>query len=758
MTETTRPVDDAAVKAATLTLEQQASLTSGEDVWHFQGIEEAGIAPVMVSDGPHGLRREPDDNQMNIGNSAPATCFPPAVTLACTWDTDLLRRVGEALGRETRAAGVSVLLGPGVNIKRHPLCGRNFEYFSEDPFLAGRLGAAYVHGVQSQGVGTSVKHFAANNQETDRQQISADIDERTLREIYLAAFEHIVKDARPATVMAAYNKINGTYATENTWLLTQVLRGEWGFEGVVMSDWVAVVDRVRAFAAGTDVEMPPTHSDELIVRAVEAGTVDAEQLQAAAARVIRLADATAKARDEPGTFDEDTHHRIAREAAAAGAVLLKNDGDLLPLNPDGDHRIAVIGEFARTPRCQGAGSSQVVPTRLENALDAITALAGVDRVSFAPGFSVDEEADDESRAALTAEAVRAAREAEVAVLFLGLPPTAESEGFDRTDFELPADQILLLEAVHQVNRRTVVVLSNGSAVSVAPWQAHAPALLEAWLGGQAGGPAVADLLFGLANPTGRLAETIPLRLQDAPSYLFFPGGERHVRYGEGVYVGYRHHDTLDRPVAYPFGHGLSYTTFELGDVAVVPAGDNAFDVTVPVANTGDRSGAQIVQVYVRDLESSIDRPLHELKGFAKVDLAPGETGSARVHLDERAFAFWSIAENRWKIEPGQAEIRVGFSSRDIRARQLVDLTGDTVAPALDAMSTLDEWLADPVGAQLMGPVIAPYLEPGEGKPENIREVLGAMPLTKIANFGGPLTHDHVDALVAEHRKATASIA
>ncbi|MCF2528852.1 glycoside hydrolase family 3 C-terminal domain-containing protein [Yinghuangia soli] len=724
-----------------LTTAQKASLTSGADFWHLQGVEAAGIESVMVADGPHGLRKQPAEaDPIGLGTSLPATCFPPAVGLASSWDTDLLRRVGEALGAEARAENVSVLLGPGVNIKRSPLCGRNFEYFSEDPFLAGRLGAAYVHGVQSQGVGTSLKHFAANNQETDRFRVSADIDERTLREIYLPAFEHVVKDAAPLTVMCAYNKVNGTYASEHHFLLTEVLRGEWGFDGLVVSDWGAVADRVKALAAGLDIEMPPSGTDAQIVAAVEDGRLTEEQLDAAARRVVTLIERTAGARVEGAVFDADAHHRLARSAALSSAVLLKNDG-ILPLDPAGTGRIAVIGEFARTPRYQGSGSSLVVPTRLDNALDAITALAGPERVAFAPGFALDGTPDP----GLVADAVAAARDAEVAVLFLGLPAGTESEGHDRTHIDIPADQLALLAEVHTANPATVVVLSNGAAVAVADWQDRAAALLEGWLLGQAGGSATAELLFGLADPSGRLTETLPLRLADTPAHLHFPGSEQHVRYAEGLYVGYRYFDSLNAPVAYPFGHGLSYTTFELSGLSVVRGAGNTCTVTATVTNTGARTGTQTVQIYVHDPASSVDRPVHELKAFGRVTLAPGQSEAITLHLDERAFAYWSAAEHRWKVEARTVEVRAAFSSRDIRARESVELPGDGVFGPLTAMSSLREWLGHPIGGKLVGPLLeklAAMRPPADGADaergggeRSLPEMVAGLPLGKLAMFG-----------------------
>jgi len=724
-----------------LTLAQKASLTSGADFWHLQSLSEAGIEGVMVTDGPHGLRKQLETRDVVAeGVSVPATCFPPAVALASSWDCELVERVGRALGREARAEGVSVVLGPGVNIKRTPLCGRNFEYFSEDPLLAGQIGAAWVRGVQSEGVGASLKHFVANNQETDRHRVSADIDERTLREIYLPAFEHIIAHAHPLTVMAAYNKLNGVYACEHPWLLTTLLRQEWGFNGLIISDWGAVSDRVSALAAGLDVEMPPSGTDHLIEEAVRDGALAEHQVDAVVRRILDLERATAAARADPGSYDADRHHGLARAAAASGAVLLKNDGGLLPLDPSGSDRIAVIGEFARTPRYQGAGSSHVVPTQLDTALDAMTAVAG-ERLSFAPGFALDrdpaiEPVDD---AALVDDAVRSARDADVVVLFLGLPASEESEGFDRSHLELPAPQVALLRAVHAANPNTVVVLSNGGVVRVSPWQHHARALLEGWLLGQAGGSATADLLFGTAEPSGRLAETIPLALKDTPAHLFFPGAEQHVRYGEGLYVGYRFYDTLDRPVAYPFGFGLGYTTFDLGEVTAVPT-DNGVNVTAEVTNSGARAGSEVVQVYVADVGSSVDRPVHELRGFAKLALSPGVTAVVTIALDQRAFSYWSALEHRWKAEAGQVEIQVGFSSRDIRARCRIELPGDGISVPLNVMSTVEEWLSDAeAGPRLLAKVALPIT------PE-LRRLVGQWPMVKILNFGIGITREDLDEI------------
>ncbi|MEU4743888.1 glycoside hydrolase family 3 N-terminal domain-containing protein, partial [Actinosynnema sp. NPDC023658] len=618
-------------EAKTAPLALKASLTSGSDTWHSTGAPGL-VRPFLLADGPHGVRRQGEDGDaLGIGNSVPATCFPPAVALGSTWDTALVRRVGEALGREAAALEVDVILGPGMNIKRSPLGGRNFEYLSEDPHLTGRLAAAYVEGLQSTGTGACVKHFAVNNQETDRMRVSAEVDERALREVYLRAFEHVVRTARPAMVMSAYNSVNGVPASENPWLLTGVLREDWGFDGVVVSDWGAVNDRVAALRAGLDLEMPPTGTDEEVVAAVERGELDESVLDAVVDRLRLLESRIGAARPPAGEEELAAIRRdnaaLAREAAAGAAVLLTNDG-VLPLDQSALGTVAVIGELARTPRFQGGGSSRIVPTEVSSALDALTARLGADAVRFAPGCTADGAADEASALA----AVEAARDAGVAVLFLGLPEHAESEGFDRTTIDLPADQLSLLERVAAVARRVVVVLSNGGVVSVAGWQHHANAVLEGWLLGQGGGDATADLLLGHRAPSGRLAETIPLRLADHPSHLTFPGSDGISVYGESVHVGYRHFDALDRPVAFPFGHGLTYTRFEYSDLRVTEVAENAWEVAFRVTNTGDRAGQEVAQLYVGPAEHRPTRPRSELRGFAKVDLRPGESATVTLPL------------------------------------------------------------------------------------------------------------------------------
>jgi beta-glucosidase len=742
-----------------LTLEEKASLCLGADFWHTAPVERLGILSIMVSDGPHGLRKQPDvGDHVGISGSVPATCFPTASALGSSWDPQLARRVGEALGREARAQDVAVVLGPGINIKRSPLCGRNFEYFSEDPMLSGTLGAAMIEGIQGQGVGTSLKHYAANNQETDRLRVSADVDERTLREIYLAGFERAVTRARPWTVMCSYNKVNGTYASENEWLLTTVLRGEWGFDGLVVSDWGAVHDRVAALAAGLDLEMPPNLgvSDAAIVAAVRSGDLDEAVLDAAVARVLRLVDRATANTEPPPTLDVDAHHALARAAATECAVLLKNDDDLLPLRPAAGDTIAVIGEFARTPRYQGAGSSQVNPTRVDVALDELRSAVpdGVE-VSFAAGYGIGSTDRDEE---LAAEAVALAGRAATVVVFLGLPADDESEGFDRTHMDLPGNQRALLPRLAEANPNLVVVLANGSAVRLSDWEQHAKAVLECWLPGQAAGGAAADLLLGAANPSGRLAETLPLRLEDNPSYLNFPGEAGHVRYGEGLFVGYRGYDAVARPVSYPFGHGLSYTSFAYADLDTTVTGRHqdgnlVVEVTCRVTNTGDRRGKEVVQLYVRDVEASVARPVRELKAFAKVDLDPGESTVVGFSLTARDFSYWSTKVGDWALEGGEFELAVGASSRDLRLTAAVDIPAPALPTTLDGMSTLEEWLADPAGSALLRKAVG-VDEAGRAKgilgDEELIRVIGNFPISSLAAFPGlGISHATVRALTEE---------
>lgn len=736
---------------AALTLQEKAVLLSGRDAWETEGIDRLAIASITLTDGPHGLRKQdPDAAHFSFDSSLPATCFPTAAALGSSWDVDLLTRVGEALGTECHAAQVAVVLGPGVNIKRSPLCGRNFEYLSEDPVLTGHLGAALVRGIQSTGVGASVKHFAANNQETDRMRISAEVDERTLREIYLAGFEHVVTTAAPWTVMAAYNRVNGVHAAQNSWLLTTVLREEWGFDGLVVSDWGAVTDPVAAIASGLDLEMPTTNgaSAAQLVAAVAAGGVEEAVLDRAVARLLGLLARRASAPDMAEQVDFDRHHALAKLAATESAVLLKNDTAILPLNSHAHMNVAVIGELARTPRFQGAGSSRVNATRVDNALDALTETAGEHlNVSFSPGYLLS----GEQALTLLSEAVTAAAASAVAVVFLGLPDDAESEGHDRENINLPHEQIRLLEAVAQVNQKVVVVLANGGVVETASWQHHARAVLEGWLGGQAGGTAIADLLFGHANPCGRLAETIPLRLQDNPSYLNFPGSDSTVVYGERLYVGYRYYDAVDTPVGYPFGHGLSYTIFTYSDLRTTVNGEGDQVVVrlgFTLTNTGTMTGKEVAQVYIGDIDSSVDRPVRELKAFTKVELAPGQSAPVAFELHARDLSFFSPTHNRWALESGDFEIGIGASSRDLRLTATVSVPAPPLTRPLELDSTVGEWLAHPTGGPVLLQAMNAMQGSGVAADPTILGMVASLPLSRlIAMSGHRLDTENINRIV-----------
>ncbi|MEU4243279.1 glycoside hydrolase family 3 C-terminal domain-containing protein [Actinoplanes sp. NPDC026619] len=690
-------------------LNEQAAITSGSAFWSTTA---AGDVPaITLTDGPHGVRLQVADAD-DILAGQPATCFPPAVASGSTWDPELLRRMGEALAQECRAMGVHVLLGPGINLKRTPLGGRNFEYFSEDPLVAGVLATAWVQGIQSGGVGASLKHFAVNSQETDRMRVSADVDERTLRELYLRAFQRVVTQAQPWTVMCAYNRINGVYASQNHFLLTEVLRDEWGFEGLVMSDWGAVVDRVEAVRAGLDLTMPgPDDSgDRELIAAVRDGRLPADTLATSAGRVEALVGkALGAARTD---YDADAHHALAREIAARGIVLLKNEGAVLPLNPA--QTIAVIGESARTPRYQGGGSSQITPTRLDDALSALEAAA--------PG-----------RIRFSADDAEIARDADVAVVFAAT--ANETEGADRESLDLPAAELARISRVAAANPRTVVVLSNGAVVRTTPWEASVAGVVEGWLLGQAGGSALADVLFGAVNPSGRLTETIPLRLQDHPSYLDFPGEAGHVRYGEGIHVGYRGFDAREQEVAYPFGFGLSYTTFSYGQAAatVTPGG---IEISLDVTNTGDRDGREVVQAYVSLGSSRVSRAPRELKAFANVEIKAGETVAVKMHIDRADLAYWEIRLNRWVVEAGTYEIAVGSSSRDLHTTATVEIAGDEARIPLTPESTIAEWLSDPRGAEILGDVFAKMAAEASG---GMAGALTADPAMMQMAAGFPLT-------------------
>lgn len=738
---------DAAELVAELTLEEKASLTSGASFWSTKAVERAGIPSIVLTDGPHGVRlQRGSSDHLGLADSVPATCFPPAVALGSAWDPELAERVGRALGEEARAEGVGVLLGPGINIKRSPLCGRNFEYLSEDPIVSGVLGAALVRGLQSQGVGASLKHFAANNQEFDRMRASSDVDPRPLREIYLRGFQRVVEDAQPWTVMCSYNRINGVFASEDPWLLTKVLREEWGFEGLVVSDWGAVNDRVAGLPAGLDLEMPSSdgRTDAQLVEAVRDGRLAESALDLAAERAVRLAQQAAAGADPDASYDVDAHHALAREAAARGVVLLKNDG-VLPLAAG--TRVAVVGEFARTPRYQGAGSSLINPTRLDTALEEIGRLAGAAPV-FAPGFTLDAKAAADP--ALLAEAVAAAEGAEVVLAFLGLPAAAESEGFDREHLRLPEAQLELLAAVRAVNPNVVVVLANGGVVEL-PFAEEVPAVVEGWLGGQAGG-GVADVLYGVVNPSGRLTETIPLRLADTPAYLDFPGEFGHVRYGEGLFVGYRWYDARDAAVHFPFGHGLSYTSFAYSGLEV-SADANGIAARVTVTNTGERDGREVVQLYTGLAGSAVQRAPRELKAFASVELAAGESRVVELAVRREDLAYWDVRVDRWVVEGGEYLVAVGASSRDLRVEAGVAVEGDAVRLPLTMESSIGDLMGDPVA----GPIVAQALgglfggDPAMAAmadDEGMAKMMASFPIGRLVGFPGiPVTREQIEQLL-----------
>ncbi len=732
-----------------MSLEEKAGLCSGLDSWRTKPVARLGIPAITMTDGPHGLRKVVDPDQLGLDDSIPATCFPSGAGLACSWDRALIERVGNALAEECLAEQVSILLGPAANIKRSPLCGRNFEYFSEDPYLSSEMAAHHIRGVQSRGVGSSLKHFCANNQEHRRLSVDAVIDERTLREIYLASFEGAVKQAEPWTVMCAYNKVNGEYCSENEYLLTTVLKEEWGHQGLVVSDWGAVDRREKALAAGLELEMPSSHGvgERRIVAAVKNGQLREEVLDRAVERLLRIIFRAADNRRDHCAYDRDAHHRLAGEVAQECMVLLKNEERILPLFKTGT--FAIIGRFAETPRYQGGGSSHVHPTRLDNIREELGRVAGPDaRFSYAAGYSLEDDAVD---AGLLNEAKTVASQADVAVLFVGLPERHESEGFDREHLRLPENHTRLIEEVAAVQPNVVVVLCNGSPVEM-PWIDKAKGVLEAYLGGQALGGAVARLLFGAANPCGKLAETFPKRLSDNPSYLNFPGEGDRVEYWEGQFVGYRYYDAKNIAPLFPFGHGLSYTTFEYSAIAVDKkelSDTELLNVTVKIRNTGSMAGKEIVQLYVRDVASAVIRPPKELKGFAKIALAPGEAKTVTFALDKRAFAYYNVDIKDWHVATGQFEILVGGSARDLFLKERVHVRSSvTIAKPVTRNSLVGDLLACPATKPIIQKLLKEFGEknPLLGSAQSDANELAAallryLPLRALIPFGGPGAFD-----------------
>ncbi len=739
-----------------MTLEEKASICSGADFWHTEAVERLGIPASMVSDGPHGLRKQDDKaDHLGINDSIKAVCFPAGCGTAASFNRELLSKMGEALGNECQAEGVSVILGPAVNIKRSPLCGRNFEYYSEDPYVASEMAGALIHGIQSKNVGTSIKHFLANNQETRRMSSDSRVDERTLHEIYLAAFEGAVKKEKPWTVMCSYNKINGTYAAQNHLYLTETLRDQWGFDGYVMSDWGAVNNRVEDLKAGLDLEMPGSMgvNDKLIVGAVLSGELDEDVVNEAVERILNIVFRFEENRDHDAVFDRDKDHEMARKVAEETIVLLKNDG-VLPL-ADGQ-KVAFIGKYAKAPRYQGGGSSHINSHKITSALDAVADNANV---VYAQGFDDGEDKTDEK---LLAEAVEAARGADVAVIFAGLPDKFESEGFDRKHMSMPDCQNELIEKVAAVQPNTVVVLHNGSPVAM-PWIDKVKGIVEAYLGGQAVGGAVCDILYGRVNPSAKLPETFPLRLEDNPSYLSYIGEGDMVEYREGIFVGYRYYDKKKMDVLFPFGHGLSYTTFEYSNLKVDKEEMKDTDtmrVSVDVTNTGSVAGKEVVQLYVADRESTVIRPVKELRGFEKVELAPGETKTVEFILEQRAFAYYSVRIHDWHVETGEFDIMVGKSSQDIVLTKTVKVESTVKLPFVYTTdTTMGDVSKDSRALAIVQEVTKggmfgdrPQESESSVASEAISEEMNAamfeyMPLRGMISFTGSATMADVQALV-----------
>lgn len=685
-----------------MTLEEKAGLCSGLDFWHTKPVERLNVPAVMVSDGPHGLRKQDEKaDHLGVNESIKAVCMPAACATAASFDRELIGKMGEAIGESCQHERLGVVLGPAVNIKRSPLCGRNFEYFSEDPYLAGEMSAAYINGVQSKNVGTSIKHFAANNQEHRRMSSSSDADERTLREIYFPAFEISVRKAQPWTVMCSYNRVNGVYASENPWLLTDVLRKEWGFQGYVMSDWGAVSNRPAGVAAGLDLEMPGSGgiNDRKIIAAVKAGELDEKLVDLACERILEINYRYLENAKPETPWDQEADHQLSAQIAAECMVLLKNEG-VLPLNKA--DAVAFIGEFAAKPRFQGGGSSHINSFKTTSAVQAAEGLP----VTYTQGYSVEK---DEATDEMIAAAVQAAKAAKVAVVFAGLPDSYESEGYDRTHMAMPACQNKVIEAVAEANPNTVVVLHNGSPVEM-PWLGKVKAVLEAYLGGQAVGIATVKLLYGDANPCGHLAETFPVKLADNPSYLYYGGEGNVTEYREGVFVGYRYYDKKEMEVLFPFGHGLSYTTFAYSNLRL--SSDQITDkdtltVTVTATNTGSRAGKTVVQLYVGSKVGTVLRPVRELKGFEKVELQPGESRDVSFTLDKRSFAYWNSQIKDWYVETGVHTIEVGQSSRAIDVSGAVTVESTVELPRhYTADSIFMDVMADPKAAKAIEPMLA----------------------------------------------------
>ena len=733
-----------------MSLEEKASLCSGLNFWNTKPIERLNIPSIMMTDGPHGLRKQSGGaDHLGINESVESTCFPTASALACSFDKDLVKELGIAIGEECQSENVSIVLGPGANIKRSPLCGRNFEYYSEDPYLSSEMAKNQIQGTQSQGIGTSLKHFAANNQEHRRMTIDTIVDERTLREIYLASFETAIKEAQPWTVMCAYNKLNGEYCSENYRLLTEILRNEWGFEGFVVSDWGAVNDRDKGLSSGLELQMPADAGmgDNLIVEAVKKNRLSECVLDEAVERILNIIFKAVENKRENVIYSKEKHHELARKIAGECMVLLKNEEKILPLKKE--EKIAVIGELATKVRYQGGGSSHINPTKLDNTYEEIVNFAGSENIRYARGYDLS---IDDTIYELTEEAKQLAIEADKVILFIGLPERYESEGFDRTHLNIPKNQCDLVKVLKSVNENIVVVLSNGSPIEM-PFISDVKAILEAYLTGQASGKAICDILYGEVNPSGKLAETFPLKLSDNPSYLNFPGEVDKVEYKEGIFVGYRYYDKKAMEVLFPFGYGLSYTNFEYSNLKI---SKNEIDdtekvtVSVNIKNIGDVFGKEIVQLYISDKKSSVIRPEKELKGFEKIGLEPGEEKEVTFILNKRSFAYYNVDLGDWHVESGEFEILIGKSSREIVLKEVI--TVNTTSP-IKTIVTKNTALGDishlPEVQQIMDAMIQSFGgdTSGLGEGNMFAEMMKFMPLRALATFNPDGGQQLVDRII-----------
>ncbi|HOE03280.1 MAG TPA: glycoside hydrolase family 3 C-terminal domain-containing protein [Anaerolineaceae bacterium] len=704
-----------------LTLEEKAALVAGLNMWQTKANERLGILSIMMTNGPHGVQKQSSEatDFAGMSNSLPATCFPPAVIQAATWNRELIHEMGAALGEECRQEKVSILLGPGINIKRSPLGGRNYDYYSEDPYFTSEMAGQLIMGIESQGIGTSLKHFAVGSQEYRRMTINAIVDERALREIYLSAFEKVVKDTQPWTVMNAYTLVNGTYCSENPYLISEILKKEWGYQGVVLSDWGSVNDRVAGLKAQIDLEMPGPAIDNQrgILAAVKAGNLPEAALDRAVERLLALIfKAQETLAKDDYIYDKQAHHDLARRIAEEGTVLLKNENQILPIPETA--KIALLGHFAQKPRFQGTGSSLTNPTRVDNLYHEMIQRIGETHVLYAPGFPEKDTATVDDT--LLNEALEVAAQADYVIVMVGV---SVAEGGDQPNMKLPDSQAALIEKVTDLHQHVIVLLSNGNPLEM-PWLNKVPAVLEGYLAGQAGASAQADILLGRANPSGKIGETFPIKLEDNPSYPYYPGGPAIVEYRESIYVGYRYYDTAHVPVLFPFGHGLSYTTFEYRDLRAQAQKDSA-KIIFKIKNAGNRTGKEAAQVYVRDVESSHFRPVKELKGFVKVHLNPNEEKEVTIELDRRDFSFYDVGKKEWVLEAGDFEIMVGASSQDIRLTTTLWLDSDQQASVCTDKAALASYFSVTPAPISRDAFAALY---GKSLPENVTPQKGSYTL------------------------------